>query len=76
LNLLIVKKKILLWRWYFRFIIFSLEINTLLKKSNNVISQLIYTIQKDFGDVFTVVYNQVYEELRTEEIEKEKIERK
>jgi L-fucose isomerase-like protein len=34
------------------------------------------TLREDFGDVFTVVYNQVYEELRIEEIDKEKIERK
>jgi hypothetical protein len=34
-----------------------------------------YTLQEDFGDVFTTVYNQVYEELRIEEMDKEKIDR-
>jgi hypothetical protein len=30
------------------------------------------TLQEDFGDVFTVVYNQLYEELGIEETDKEK----
>jgi hypothetical protein len=30
------------------------------------------TLQEDFGDEFSVLYNQVYEELRIEEIDKEK----
>jgi hypothetical protein len=32
--------------------------------------------QEDFGDVFTDFYNQVYEELRIEEMDKEKIDGK
>jgi hypothetical protein len=47
-----------------------------LEKENDVISELGCMLQKDFGDVFSVVYNQVYEELRIEEIDKEKLERK
>jgi hypothetical protein len=33
-------------------------------------------LQEVSGDIFTIVYNQVYEELRIEKIDKEKIERK
>jgi hypothetical protein len=55
---------------------FSREVKTLLENANNVISELMCTLREDFCDVFTVVYNQVYEELRIEEIDKEKIERK
>jgi hypothetical protein len=55
---------------------FSREVKSLLKKTNKVISELKCILQEDFGDIFTVVYNQVYEELRIEEIDKEKIERK
>jgi hypothetical protein len=43
---------------------FSREINALLKKANIVISDLMCALQEDFGDLFSVVYNQVYEELR------------
>jgi hypothetical protein len=66
-----------LWSWYFIIETFSREIKSLLqKKAYNVISDLKCTLREDFGDVFSVVYNQVYEELRIEEIDKEKIERK
>jgi hypothetical protein len=51
---------------------FSRELKSLLEKANNVISDLMCTLREDFGDVFTVVYNQVYEKLRIEEIDKEK----
>jgi hypothetical protein len=46
-----------------------------LEKANNVISELRCTLQEDFCDVSSVVYNQVYEELRKEEMDKEKIDR-
>jgi hypothetical protein len=55
---------------------FSPGINSLLEKGNIVISDFMCFLQEDLGDVFIVVYNQVYEELRIEEIDKEKIERK
>jgi hypothetical protein len=55
---------------------FSSEVKTLLEKANNVISDLMCTLGEDFGDVFTVVYNQVYEELRIEEIDKKKLKEK
>jgi hypothetical protein len=55
---------------------FSREVKTLLEKANNVISDFICTLWEYFGDKFIVVYNQVYEELRIEEIDNEKIERK
>jgi hypothetical protein len=55
---------------------FSHEVKTLLENANDIISELMCTLREDFGDVFTVVYNQVYEELKIEEIYKEKIERK
>jgi hypothetical protein len=55
---------------------FSREVKTLLENANDVISNLMCTLREDFGDVYTVVYNQVYEELRIEEIDKEKFERK
>jgi hypothetical protein len=54
----------------------SREVKTLLENANDVISDLMCSLREDFGDVFTVAYNQVYEELRIEEIDKEKIERK
>jgi hypothetical protein len=54
---------------------FSHEINSLLKKPYNVIWDFRCISQEDFGEVFTVVYDQVYEELRIEEIYKEKIDR-
>jgi flagellin-specific chaperone FliS len=56
--------------------VFSREVKILLEKANNIISDLMCTLREDFGDVFSVDYNQVYEELRIEEIDKEKIERK
>jgi hypothetical protein len=55
---------------------FTCEVKTLFEKENNVISELMCTLQEDYGDVFTIVYNQVYEELRIEQKDKEKIERK
>jgi hypothetical protein len=55
---------------------FSREEKCLLEKANNFISDLMCRLRENFDDVFTVVYNQVYEELRIEEIDKEKIERK
>jgi hypothetical protein len=55
---------------------FSREVKTLLEKPNNVISDLMCRLREDFGDVFTVVNNQVYDEMGIEEIDKEKIERK
>jgi hypothetical protein len=54
---------------------FSCEIESLLKKANKDISELRCILQEDLGDVFTVVYNQVYEEFRIEEMDKEKIDR-
>jgi hypothetical protein len=54
---------------------FNPQINCLLKKPNIVISDLMGTLQEDFCDIFAVVYNQVYEELRIEEIYKEKPDR-
>jgi flagellin-specific chaperone FliS len=68
----LLNKKQLLWSWYFIIEMFSREVKSLLEKANNIISELMCTLQEDFGDVFTVVYNQVYEELRIEEIDKEK----
>jgi hypothetical protein len=47
----------------------------LLEKANNVISELRCRLQEDFCDVFTVVYNQVYEKFRIEDMDKEKIDR-
>jgi hypothetical protein len=43
---------------------FSREVKTLLENANDVISDLMCTLGEDFSDVFGVVYNQVYEELR------------
>jgi flagellin-specific chaperone FliS len=55
---------------------FSCEVETLLEKANNIISELICTLLlEDFGDKFTVIYNKLYEELRIEEMGKEKIDR-
>jgi hypothetical protein len=54
---------------------FNHEIETLLKKTNIVISDFMCTLQEDFGDVFTIAYNQVYEELRMKGMDKEKIDR-
>jgi hypothetical protein len=51
-------------------------VKTLLEKANNVISDLMCTLWEDFGDIFSVIYNQVYEKLKIEEIGTEKIERK
>jgi hypothetical protein len=42
---------------------FSSEVKSLLEKVNYVISELRCMLQDNFGDVFTVVYNQVYEEV-------------
>jgi hypothetical protein len=51
------------------------ELETLLEKANNVISELRCTLQEDFDDVFIVVYIQIHEELRIEEMDKEKLDR-
>jgi hypothetical protein len=49
---------------------FSRVVETLLKKWNNVILELICTLEENFEDVFTVFCNQVYEELKIEEMDK------
>jgi hypothetical protein len=41
--------------------IFSSEIKDLLEKANNVISDNMCRLEEDFGDIFSVVYNQVSE---------------
>jgi hypothetical protein len=54
---------------------FSSEIEALMKKVNVVILNIMCSLQKDYCGVFTVVYNQEHEELRMEEMDKEKIDR-
>jgi hypothetical protein len=49
---------------------FSLKIKALLGRASIIISELMCTLQEDFDDVFTVVYNQVYEELKIAEMDK------
>jgi hypothetical protein len=65
-------KKIFIVRAIFYIKMFSHEKEALLKKANVITSDLMYTLQEDFGDVLTVVYNEVYEELRIEEMDKKK----
>jgi hypothetical protein len=49
---------------------FIREVKTLLKKANNVISELRCTLQEVFGDVFTVDHNKIYSNFQTNAIEK------